>query len=129
MLHWAEGNKGRNDLLFSNSDPDLALTFIIFLRNSMNVNDKDVILHVNCYTNNGLSVEQIENYWLEKLGLKRENLRKTTVVTKHPMSKGLKKGKLPYGTCRFGVHDTEKLHEIYGGIKEYAGITDDRWLF
>lgn len=32
MLYWGEGNKGKNDLAITNSDPDLLRLFLRFLR-------------------------------------------------------------------------------------------------
>jgi hypothetical protein len=36
--------------------------------------------------------------------------------------------KLPYGTCRIVVNDTQIVQAIYGGIQELAGFDRPEWL-
>jgi len=129
MLYWAEGTKSRNALSLSNSDPDLLLAFKKFLNNSLDISNNDIVLSINCYINNGIDLEEIERYWLNYLGLNKNNIRKTTIVKKHDMSTGRRKNKLKYGVGRLNVYNVLKIQEIYGAIKEYADIQDqDKWL-
>lgn len=129
MLFWAEGNKTKNSIIFSNSDPDMMILFVKFLCESIQVLLKEMRLSINCYLGNGLSVRQVENYWLNILDLPRSCLTKTMINRASKYSKKLKKNKLIYGVCRVSVHNTEKAQMLFGAIKEYAGIENNNWLF
>ena len=129
MLYWAEGTKNKNSIRFSNSDPDMILFFKRFLDEEFKIDKNSYRIHIHAYTNNGLTVDDIEKYWLDLLRLNRSNLTKTTIPHKHPMSKGLKKNKLLYGVCTICVNSTEMIQQIFGAIKEIAGSTNpDKWL-
>ena len=128
MLYWAEGTKSRNCMRFSNSDPFLMLLFKNFLENYFNIPNDKIILKINCYTNNGIVLEDIIVYWLNFLNLSRENLRKCQINQIPSSSKKYKRGKLLYGVANLEVYSVELVQRIYGAIKEYASITEDRWL-
>lgn len=127
MLYWAEGSKGSTSLRFTNTDPDMILLFVKFLRQCYNVLDSKLAITVNCFTDNGLTVDQIHNFWLGYLDLPNECLRKGTVDTYSKYSKKLRKGFYPYGTCNINVYDVKILHSIYGAIQEYIGTTKHEW--
>jgi len=69
MLYWAEGAKSRNTLTFINSDADMLSFFVKFVRRSLRVQDEDFAISVICYTGNGPTLEEIEDYWLNLLEL------------------------------------------------------------
>lgn len=129
MLYWAEGGKGRNDVRFSNSDVNMMNLFLRFLRECYKVKSEDVSVYINCYTNNGLSVEQIEKYWIEQLRLKQRCLRKT-LVNCYPRTSRRKtvRNKLIYGICRIVVCRTDIVQSIYGAIQEYGDFENEKWL-
>lgn len=129
MLFWAEGSKTKNAIIFVNSDPDMMVLFSEFLSKSMEVKSEEIKVSVNCHLGNGLTVNQIENYWLKLLSLPRSCLNKTTIDRTSKYSKKLKKNKLVNGVCRMVVHNTEKAQRLFGAIKEYAHIENDKWLF
>ena len=129
MLFWAEGSKTKNAIIFVNSDPDMMVLFIEFLSKSIKIKSEEIRVSVNCHLGNGLTVNQIENYWLKLLGLPRSCLNKTTINRVSKYSKKLKKNKLIHGVCRIVVHNTEKAQRLFGAIKEYAHIRNDKWLF
>lgn len=128
MLFWAEGGKSKNSLIFCNSDAAMLCLFHKFLK-LLDVEDERIAVSVSCYLDNGLSLIDIENYWLKILGLPRSALKKSTVNRVSKYSKKLKGNKHKYGICRLVVHDTRLVQEVYGAIKQYANISDDRWLF
>ena len=128
MLYWAEGSKSRNVAVLTNSDPDLLAVFLDFLRNCFAVPDEKIALSVNCHTGNGLTLDEIESWWLTRLGLPRSCLRKAT-VNRPSGASALRRGHvLPYGTARMAVCDTRLVQSIYGAIQEYAGIERPEWL-
>ena len=128
MLYWAEGWKSRNTLLFANSDLHMARLFCRFLRESLGVSAEQITLSLNVYTGNGLSVEEIENYWLNGLQLPRSCLR-GHILNHHPTSSsGKRPNRLPYGVARLRVNSTRLLQHVHGAIQEYAGFEEPRWL-
>jgi hypothetical protein len=91
------------------------------------VQDDQITFRVMCYTNNGLTQEDIENYWLETLQLPNESLKKTT-VNMQPRSSEQKGRKLLYGTCEVSIHSTRFIQHVFGAIQEYTGIEKPEWL-
>lgn len=127
MLHWAEGSKERNAVVFCNSDPEMMRTFLRFLRGTCEVPDERIRFSVNCHLNNGLSLDQIQAWWLDTLGLPPTCLRAATVNRPSSASRW-RRNKLVYGTARVTVHSTFLAQSIYGAIQEYAGFDRPEWL-
>lgn len=128
MLYWAEGSKLRNVVGLTNADPDLIALFLRFVRECYGVTDARVALSVNCHIGNGLSLDEIERWWLARLGLPRISLRAATVNRPSSASRGRRGNVLPYGTARVCVYSTFIVQSIYGAIQEYAGIDRPEWL-
>lgn len=128
MLYWAEGSKGRNGVVFANSDAEMVRFFTRFLTESLGVDRARIVMHLNVYLGNGMGIEEIEDFWLEKLGLPRSSLRKHILDHYPTSSSGGKRAKLPYGVCNVKVHSTELVQHIYGAIQEYGCFEEPRWL-
>src|SRR3954470_7174490 len=125
MLYWAEGSKSRNSLAFVNSDEEMMRFFLRFLW-LLDVPAERIRLSVNVHLGNGLTLEEIEAWWLERLDLPGSCLRKATVNRASSASKRLRKP-LVYGTARITVNSTRLVQTIYGAIQEYAGIERPEW--
>ena len=128
MLFWAEGAKARNSIHFANSDPHMVALFRRFLTDALRIRPETILFSINVYTNNGISLAQIEHYWLEVLELPPENARKHMTNHMPTSSSGRAKHRLPYGVCTVRVHNTWMLQHIYGAIQEYAGFEEPAWL-
>jgi transcriptional regulator with XRE-family HTH domain len=128
MLYWAEGAKTRNTLRLSNSDPDLVCMFVHFLRAYFEIEERDIRVTCNLFADHRVRQREIEEFWLDRLGLSRGSLCKSTVniYSRHSQRKRL--NMLPYGTCRISVSSTAIVQHIYGAIQEYAQISRDEWL-
>ena len=126
MLYWAEGAKARNSVDFANADVEMHRFFIRFLTRCYAVSPAAIKLRLTCHLGNGLTLEEIEGYWLAELGLDRASLRKSIVVA--PSVGELKRRKIPYGTARLSVDSTALVQSIYGAIQEYAGFDRSEWL-
>lgn len=127
MLFWAEGSKNRNNAILTNSDPDLLRVFRRFLRDCYELPDERVAFSVNCFLGNGVTLEEIEAWWLAALDLPRSSLRASAV--NRPSSASRRRGRtLVYGTGRLAVASTAVVQSIYGAIQEYAGIDRPEWL-
>jgi Homeodomain-like domain len=128
MLYWAEGTKSRNNIQFTNSDRHMLLLFRRFLTDALGVERDRICIAINVYTGNGLTIQRIERYWLDLLGLPKSSLRKHAINHLPTSSSGHAKNKLPYGVCTLRVHDTRMVQHIYGAIQEYGGFAEPRWL-
>jgi hypothetical protein len=128
MLYWAEGSKTRNCLKFANSDQQMVRFFRRFLTDALGVDVAKIVMTLNVYTTNGLSIEEIERHWLDLLELPSSAVRKHTLNHMPTSSSGRAKNKLPYGVCTLRVGSTRVLQHIYGAIQEYARFEEPRWL-
>src|SRR4051794_37860419 len=127
MLFWAEGSRRRNCVHFTNSDVAMHQYFLRFLRECYGVADDQVVLSINCFLGNGLDLDEIEDWWLERLALPRTTLRPSIVNRPSRASKG-KHRILLHGTARVAVHSTDIVQSIYGAIQEYTGVDRPEWL-
>jgi predicted transcriptional regulator len=127
MLYWGEGTKNRSAICFVNSDPEMMKIFIRFLRECLDIPEEMFNIRVNAYLDNGLGEEEIIRYWMDVLGLKSENLRKSR-FNNQPTSSQQKGRKLFYGTCSLAVNSTRLVQHVFGAIQEYAGVDKPEWL-
>jgi hypothetical protein len=128
MLYWAEGAKSRNCAKFANSDSQMVLLLRRFLTVALGINAAEIRLSINAYTNNGLSIDKIERFWLNLLDLGKASVRKHTLNQLPTSSSGRSRSRLPYGVCFLIVNRTWVVQHIYGAIQEYAGFEEPRWL-
>lgn len=130
MLYWAEGSKSRNTAHLSNSDSAMLAFFARFLRECFGIASDDMTFSLNVYTNNGLTIEEIESYWMDLLRLPQESARKHILNHMPTSSSGSKQNKLPYGVCTLRVkRSTWLVQHIYGAIQEYSGsIRRPGWM-
>jgi hypothetical protein len=127
MLYWAEGSKYRNRAVFTNSDPEMLALFLRFLRECYGLGTDRITLTVNVHLGNGMTLAEIEAWWLDRLRLPSDCVRQATVNTPSRASQR-KRRTLPYGTVRLAVNSTFVVQSIYGGIQHYAGIERPEWL-
>ena len=123
-LYWAEGEKRRNSTVFVNSDPNMIKFMISFFRKYFNIPNERFSIRFNCHLDNGLSYQDVENYWLNLLNLPQACVRKSTIKTNNTN----RTVKYPYGVCSLSVlNGTETNQAIFGAIKEIANINKDSW--
>lgn len=129
LLYWAEGTKSKNSCRFTNSDINMILLYMKFLRECFQLENKFISLTINCYTTNGISKEDIEKYWLDKLGLDKSSLRKGVEnLRPRSVTNQIRHNKLMYGIISINVNSTEIVQHIYGAIQEYAGFDNNYML-
>lgn len=128
MLYWAEGTKSKNVVGMTNLDPDLLRTFLSFSRVYFDAPDSDWRLTLTYYDSNGLTQEEIENYWLTTLGLPSECLGNKHHVKTSVASKETSKVIRPYGVASIRLSSTAVVQHIFGAIQEYAGADKPEWL-
>jgi transposase-like protein len=128
MLYWGEGSKQRNQLQFANADPLMARFFVDLLKTHFGLRGDEIRITCHLYADHLEKQLQIEQHWLDVLGLPRESLRKSVVNVYSKYSKRKRVGNLPFGTCRVVVSRTWVVQTIYGAIQELGGFTRDAWL-
>ncbi len=127
MLYWAEGARSRNQLAFTNSDPEMVELFVHFLRRCYGISNERIALRVNVHLGNGLTLEEIEAWWLRRLGLPSRSLRRA-MVNRPSRSSQRKRRTLPYGTVRIVVSSTALVQSVFGAIQAYAALQRPSWL-
>lgn len=128
MLYWAEGAKERNQVHFTNSDPEMMRFFGEFLRRYFPVHPDDFRVTCHLFADHRARQREIERFWLETLDLPESCLRRSIVNVYSRHSKKKRQNRLPYGTCRLVVSRTSVVQSLYGSIQEYAGFERPHWL-
>jgi len=101
--------------------------FVRFLTECYSVPPERICLSVNCFLNNGLTIEEIHAHWLSLLALPDSVLRKP-IINRSSRSSSRQRNTLVYGTARLVVHSTLIVQSIYGAIQEYSGFDQPDWL-
>jgi transcriptional regulator with XRE-family HTH domain len=127
-LYWAEGEKCRNAVRLVNSDAEVLVYFIAFLRRHFEVPDDRMHVRCNLFADHEQQQRKIEDYWLERLELPRSSLKTSLVNSYSKYSQKKRMNKLPYGTAELVVHSTEIVQTIYGSIQELGGFDRPEWL-
>ena len=126
ILYWAEGFKSRNDCGLANTDPKMIQLFLKFLRECFGITNEQINMRINCYDNNGLTIDEIESYWLEITSLDKSCIRKAIVNQKPRSATGKpKNGKHPYGICTIRGGNTKVVQSIYGSLQIYANLPEN----
>lgn len=123
-LYWAEGTKNKNSFRFCNSEVEMLVFVINFLREFYKIKNEEFSLRISCYINNGICSKKIEDFWLSNLNLEKTNLRKTTIINSH----GNKEGKLKFGVATLDVHRTELVQRVFGSIGKYFAVDSSKWI-
>jgi hypothetical protein len=128
MLYWGEGEKGRAAVRLANSDPAMIALFVRFLRECFGVPDDALRVRCHLYADHVAQQKEVEDFWLMLLCLPRSALNRSAINAYSRVSKGKRRGKLPYGTCRVSVGSTEIVQTIYGSIQALGGFDRPQWL-
>jgi len=80
MLYWAEGSRSRNTVEFVNSAAAMVSFFLTFLRACFGVPDSKIQVRCNLFADHVERQFEIEQFWLDTLGLPRSCLRRSTGV-------------------------------------------------
>ncbi len=127
MLYWAEGGKARNSANLSNADPELLRMWLNWVREWHDIPEERIKLVVNCFLNNGLSLDEIEGWWLERLEMKHSQLQKA-IVNRPSRASNAVRSPLLYGTAQVRINSTFLVQSIYGAIQEIGGFERPEWL-
>lgn len=132
-LYWAEGDKRRNEIAFSNSDPAMMALFLKFLKKYFDVKKEDIKFKIHTHKDNEKSLESILDYWKNLLDLDDDNINKEYVDQRPTSGKRGRKNILHNGIATIRVYSTEKIQMLYGSIEEMAkkesvSIDKAKWI-
>lgn len=120
-LYWAEGDKSRTSVSISNMDVELIIRVKNWFVKYFKCNNDDFKIRINAYLDSGLSINDINKYWIGKLGLTEKAIGGFTLRSKYYTGLNRKK-KMPYGCCSLTCCDVEKKQMIFGAIRELMNI-------
>lgn len=125
MLYWAEGAKQRNSIVFVNSDANMLMIFMRFLRQCLNVSSEMIRLKLHCHTDDLQQQRVIKQYWLDLFHLEQDCFGKVMVI----QGGETRSTRHENGLCTIEISSTRLAMHIYGAIQEYIGIDKPEWLF
>lgn len=118
MLYWGEGYKtGKNTVDFANSDKDIIVLFLRFLRKICGVNEKK--LRVFPYFYNNQQIEKNINYWSKITKISKKQFTKPYIRKKYKKNKI---DKMPHGLVHIRYSDKKLLNLIKKWIYEYRDV-------
>jgi len=118
-LYWAEGYYNRQDkvpspyISFGNSNPDMVVLFLRFLREVMQISEKKLRPIVQIHKN--IKPESAINFWAKITSIPQKSFRVTHQASR--ASKGKRPyNSLPYGTFKLNVIGRQNFFKIKGWI-------------
>lgn len=116
MLYWAEGYKvGKGSIDFANSDPDMALIFIKFLREICGVDESKIRAALYCYE--GQDVPAITTFWSTLLFIPENKFTKPYIKAAAPSTRG---PRMIHGLVHVRYCDKKLLRQLLRWIDEYS---------
>jgi hypothetical protein len=121
MLYWAEGSRSRNAVVFTNSDPAMVRFMAAFLQRYYLVPDEAFTVTCNLFADHIERQQQIEQFWLDTLGLPASCLRKSTVNVYSKHSKKKRCNKLRTEQSAFASIQRRSCRASTGRSRSTAG--------
>ncbi len=118
MLYWGEGYKGdevnpAKQVDFTNSDPSMILLFLIFLRNTFDLDKSKFRVLLYCYSDQ--NVRELIDFWSNCTKIEKTQFIKPYVRTDFRVGGR----KMKYGLIHIRYHDKKLLLEIKKLIDSY----------
>jgi hypothetical protein len=117
MLYWGEGTKDGNTVAFSNSNPEMVVLFLRFLRKICNISEKRVRALLHIYENQNELL--LKKFWSKKIKIPVSQFSKSFL---HKRKGGSYRKKSDFGTISIRYSDKELLKLINKWIEEYKKI-------
>lgn len=122
MLYWGEGTKAGNSVAFSNSDPDMIIIFLKFLREICRVDEKRLRLLLHLYLDQ--NEINMKHFWSNITDISLSQFSKTFI---HKQKRGTYKKISRYGTISLRYSDKELLNTINNWLAEYRNASVAQW--
>ncbi|MGW0824035.1 helix-turn-helix domain-containing protein [Streptomyces sp. NPDC002845] len=115
-LYWSEGSKAKpgsqHRVIFVNSDPNMIKVFLAWL-DLLGVEPERRRFSVNIHES--ADIPTAEAYWADRVGIKVDNLLKTSLKKHNPKTNRTNTGKGYYGCLRVAVLKSADLHRRIEG--------------
>jgi len=117
-LFWGEGYKKAENirsphLCFANSDPDMIMLFMRFIREVMNISDERIRLAIHIHPNT--NKKKAINFWAKITNIPKNSFRTMCHVSKASQGKRFYNS-LPYGTLDLRVNSRQEFFRIRGWL-------------
>lgn len=126
-LYWAEGNKDRKVFGVSNLDISLLLRIKKWAIKYFGCENEKFKIQINAYLNNGVTINDMINYWTDNLSIPVVNVGKIIARERYYSGKNRKKKQI-YGICQLRYCDVEIVQKIFGAIQEIMKIKMEEWV-
>jgi hypothetical protein len=114
-LYWGEGTKANNySIRLGNTDPDLVLTFIIFLETFFSISKDQLRFGVQVFSD--MKPEYVVKFWCSKLNVSHTQFMKTVVT--ETRNKGSYIHKIKHGVLTVYFHNTKARGALCGLIEK-----------
>ena len=100
--------------------------FRTFLIDALGIEPDEIVMSINVYTNNGMTIDEIERYWLDLLDLPRARSEAHAQPHADVEQRTREEQAAVRSRARLSVHSTRMVQHIYGAIQEYAGFDEPR---
>ncbi len=119
MLYWAEGSKWSGETIvdFANSDKDMIVLFLNFLRKICGIKENKLRVFPYFYANQNF--KKNIKYWSDITKIPKDQFTKPYIRKKFDESKGYR---MPYGLIHLRYGDKKLLNLIKNWIGEYKSI-------
>ncbi len=120
-LYWGEGTKyerknGSIALVFTNSDPEMILVFMEFLRRILKIPEERIRAGIHMYSQAETDIQKTRQYWSEITNLPAARFYISQLVSGASSLKRDKK-RLPYGTLAIRVNDRKIFFRVKGMMR------------
>ncbi|MCX6810678.1 MAG: hypothetical protein NTY30_03025 [Candidatus Berkelbacteria bacterium] len=115
MLYWGEGTKMGNSVVFSNSDPQMIVLFLAFLRTVCGIDENRLHLLLHVYDDQ--NEMQLKSFWSRITNIPINQFSKTFV---HHGKTGSYKKVSKFGTISLRYSDKELLRVINDWIDKFC---------
>lgn len=101
-LYWGEGTKANKySIRLGNTDPDLILTFIIFLESFFLIPKKDLRFGIQVFSD--MTPSNVTSFWCKKLNINKSQFMKTIVTPTR--NRGTYSRKIKHGVLTIYFHN------------------------
>ena len=116
MLYWGEGSQWQGEKIvdFANSNPDMIIIFLKFLRKICGINENKLRAYLYCYDDQ--SPKEILRYWSKITKISKKQFTRPYVRKDYKKSKV---GKMKNGLIHIRYYDKKLLDLIRVWIKNY----------
>ncbi|PIV38431.1 MAG: hypothetical protein COS30_02145 [Candidatus Portnoybacteria bacterium CG02_land_8_20_14_3_00_45_8] len=116
-LYWAEGNqKYKNQLRFSNSNPEIIKIIMEFFRRVCEISNEKIKGRAHTYPDTNYN--KTLNFWTKLTKLPKKNFYKPQIQISKASKR--KRNILPYGTLHLNAGNTESMCKVRGWIQGIA---------